>query len=65
MPKLQKHKTRKKGGENYTKWMLSFPANAIETAKFKKGEWVQVIAKEGKITIIRDKKKQKEKKKGK
>ncbi len=50
--KLQKHKTRKK--ENYHKYVVVLPKEAVETASFKEGDELRAEAKKGEIKLMKN-----------
>jgi hypothetical protein len=52
--KLQKHPSRKaKGREDYYKWEVILPKEAVETAQFHEGDELEVEAKKGEIKLRR------------
>jgi len=50
--KLQKHPSRKsKDGENYYKWEVILPKEAVEKSGFKEGDELTAEAKKGEIKL--------------
>lgn len=50
--KLQKHNSRKaKKGEDYFKWEVILPKDAVEKADFKEGDELEAEAKKGEIKL--------------
>lgn len=52
--KLQKHSSRKaKNGEEYFKWEIILPKDAIKKAGFKEGDELEAEAKKGEVRLRR------------
>lgn len=52
--KLQKHPSRKtKNGDDYFKWEVILPKNAIKKSGFKEGDELEAEAKEGEVRLRR------------
>jgi len=52
--KLQKHPSRKtKNGDDYFKWEIILPKDAIEKSGFKEGDELEAEAKKGEVRLRR------------
>lgn len=50
--KLQKQLSRKVGDIVYPKWVVVIPPEKVNEAKWKEGEELEAVIKDGKITLV-------------
>ena len=52
--KLQKHKSRKgRNGEDYYKYEVILPKEAVQDAGFKEGDELKAVVKKGEVRLVR------------